>query len=246
MTTVILCGGLGTRLRSVIDDRPKVLAPIADTPFLAYLLAHLSRQGLTDVVLSTGYLGNMVQAFAGDGSPWQVHLRYIQEPEPLGTGGALRYVADHLGLPPTFLVLNGDTFFSGTLPHLASFHQAQEDAVGTMALVKVPRADRYGAVQTNRLHAVSAFTEKNPASTGPAWINAGAYVIDKKLIEGLSPLSYASLERDIFPQWIDKGLYGYPYADAVFLDIGTPEDYARAPTILQAPQRFHNPKPSPL
>src|SRR5690606_14922656 len=88
LPVVILCGGFGTRLRPAVGDRPKVLAPVAGRPFLDHLLTHLARQGCTDVVLSTGYLGEMVEAFAGDGASWGIGLRYAREPEPLGTGGA--------------------------------------------------------------------------------------------------------------------------------------------------------------
>lgn len=238
MTVVILCGGRGTRLRSVVDDRPKVLAPIAREPFLGYLLDHLRRQGFTDLVLSTGYLGEMVTAYAGDGARWAVRLRYVQESTPLGTGGALRFVADTLNLRNPFLVLNGDTFFSGSLHRLIAFHASKGDAQAGLALVQVPQADRYGTVQAAPEDgAIRAFIEKQAGHTGPSWINAGAYVLEPTLVETIAPHRNISLERDVFPRWIGKGLYGCRFPNAVFLDIGTPDDYAQAPALLQAPSR---------
>jgi mannose-1-phosphate guanylyltransferase len=230
---VVLCGGFGTRLRPAVDDRPKVLAPVEGRPFLDYLLARLARQGCTDVVLSTGYLGEMVEAFAGDGAAWGLRVRYAHEPAPLGTGGALRFAADSCGLQQPFVAMNGDTLFTGSLARLTAFHAAQPGARATLALVQVPDAARYGTVRTDAASgAVTAFVEK-AAATGPAWINAGVYVLDPALLAAVPRGRNVSLERDVFPAWIGKGLSGCPFPDAAFLDIGTPEDYARAAALLR-------------
>lgn len=230
---VLLCGGLGTRLRSVVADRPKVLAPVAGQPFLHYLLHHLRRQGIREVVLSTGYLGEMVEAFAGDGAAWDLALSYAREPEPLGTGGALRFAADEAGLATPFFVLNGDTFFSGDLALLQAQHATTPEALASLALVEVPDARRYGTVasipETGR---ITAFTEKDPARTGAAWINAGAYVVDPALWRGIPPATKVSLEREVFPQALGR-LFAHPFPEALFLDIGTPADYARAEHYFQ-------------
>ncbi len=228
---VILCGGFGTRLRSVVGDRPKVLAPVGGKPFLGHLLSYLSRQGLTDVVLSTGYMGEMIEAFAGNGEQWKLNLTYIREPEPLGTGGALRFVQAEMGWNRPFLAMNGDTFFSGSINRLTAFHRAS-GASSSLALVRVPDARRFGTVIAAEDGRIESFREKRPDAEGGAWINAGVYVLEPRLLATLPPGEPASLERDIFPQWISKGLSGCRFPDAVFLDIGTPEDYARAPGIL--------------
>lgn len=230
---VILCGGFGTRLRPVVADRPKVLAPVAGAPFLSHLLAHLRRQGVTDVVLSTGYRAEQVAACAGDGRAWGLRVRYAREPEPLGTGGALRFAAEACGLR-TFLALNGDTFFSGALSALLVCHGLRR-AAATMALVRVPDAARYGAVRTDEAGAVTAFVEKD-AAAGPAWINAGVYVLTPALVRRIPAGTKVSLERDVFPQWLGQGLCGCRFPDATFLDIGTPADYARAAAVLPSPE----------
>jgi len=228
---VILCGGFGTRLKSVIADRPKVLAPVGGIPFLGHLLSHLSRQGLTDIVLSTGYLGEMIEAFAGDGEPWNLKLTYIREPKPLGTGGALRCVQSKMGWDRPFLAMNGDTFFSGSIERLMAFHRSS-GASSSLALVRVPDACRFGTVVVAEDGRVESFLEKRPDAEAGAWINAGVYVLEPGLLATLPPGEPASLERDLFPRWISKGLSGCRFPEAVFLDIGTPEDYARAPGIL--------------
>ena len=232
LPVVILCGGLGTRLRSVVADRPKVMAPVGDEPFLGHLLRHVRRQGGTEVILSTGYLGEMIEAYAGDGSAWDLAVRYAREPAPLGTGGALRFAADTMGLTMPFLAMNGDTFFSGALGRLLAFHQEKPDAGATLALYEVPRADRYGTVQTDTSGAVTAFVEKQAGQAEAAWINAGVYVLEPDLIATIPPEKKVSLEREVFPAWIGRGLYGCRFPEATFLDIGTPEDYACAPAVL--------------
>lgn len=229
---VILCGGLGTRLRSIVSDRPKVLAPIHGRPFLDYLLRYLEREGVDEVVLSTGHLGHLVEQFVAESRPWRVRIRCIQEQEPLGTAGAFRYAAESLGLTEPFVGMNGDTFFNGSLNQLCSFHLSHTDTIATLALAWVPRADRYGSVQIDDTGAILGFHEKQPLQVAPAWINAGVYVLTPELLAGVAPGHAVSLERDVLPHAVGKGLLGYRYHDAVFLDIGTPEDYRRAGDIL--------------
>ncbi|WP_456425848.1 sugar phosphate nucleotidyltransferase [Rhodocaloribacter sp.] len=232
---VIVCGGFGTRLQGMVGDRPKVLAPVAGEPFLGHLLRHLRREGFTDVILSTGYLGERVEAFAGDGAAWGVRVRCVREPEPLGTGGALRFAAGHAEIEGTFLAMNGDTFFSGALEWLVACHHLRK-ARATLALVETPEAGRYGVARTGEKGAVTAFVE-TPEGAGAAWINAGVYVLEANFVAGIPAGRKVSLERDVFPAWIGKGLYGCRFPDAVFLDPGTPEDDARAEDVLRAFER---------
>lgn len=214
-------------------DRPKALAPVSGEPFLGHLLYHLAKQGCRDVILSTGHLGEMIEDYAGTGSRWGVRIRYAREPEPLGTGGAIRFAAERTGLASSFLVLNGDTFFSGSLERLISFHQSRGNASATIALVEVTEAQRYGTVQVDEATgAVTAFREKQAEHQNPALINAGAYVVEPELVQSIAAERNVSLERDVFPRWVGWGLYGSAFPDAVFLDIGTPEDYARAAELL--------------
>jgi NDP-sugar pyrophosphorylase family protein len=227
---VILCGGLGTRLRPVVDDLPKVLAPVAGRPFLAHLLTRLVGAGATRVVLSAGHLASQVEDFAESGAPAGLDIRVVTEQAPLGTAGALRYAADRAGIEGDFLALNGDTFFSGSLPRLATEH-ARAGAVATVALVQVPDTSRYGAVRSDdSTGAILAFDEKGVS--GPGWINAGAYALSPSALAGVRFGSPSSLESDVLPTLIGAGLHSVRYHDAAFLDIGTPKDYALADSLL--------------
>lgn len=238
LPVVILCGGLGTRLRSVVPDHPKVLAPIRGTPFLDHLLRHLRDQDFTEVVLSTGYLGERVEEFVGSGEAWGVRARCVREPEPLGTAGALRYVRDFLDLSVPFVVINGDTFFGGSLEELVQYHE-DKGALATVALTQVERTDRYGTVTVTDSGQISAFLEKQHGSKGPAWINAGTYVLEPQALESVVPGRAMSLESEVFPKLIGHGLYGHRFADVVFLDIGTPDDFERAGDVLLAAGDFN-------
>lgn len=228
---VILCGGLGTRLRPAVQDTPKVLAPVGGIPFLGRLLENLKNQGARDVILSTGYGAEQVREYAKDGAQWDIRIRYAREPEPLGTAGALRFAAMEARLHDAFLAINGDTFFSGELKRLVDFHRDHK-AKATVALVRVEDARRYGTVRFDaESGAIEAFLEKNAAS-GSAWINAGTYALEPSVLESISTESVTSLEKDLFPHLVSQGLFGCMFPDAAFLDIGTPDDYARAEEII--------------
>ncbi|NNF57900.1 MAG: NTP transferase domain-containing protein [Rhodothermaceae bacterium] len=232
---VILAGGLGTRLRSVVADRPKVLAPVAGQPFLGHLLRRLAAEGVHDVVLSTGYLGEQIAAFVETHAPEDVRVRCVQETTPLGTGGALAHAARHAGLDTPFVAMNGDTFFGGAVITLVEAHRNAPGAEATLALARVTHADRYGrvlfAASPDDPVRVTGFAEKDTAGTGekPVWINAGVYVLAPSVLGSIPPNEKVSLERVVFPELVARGtLWARRFPDAPFLDIGTPEDYARA------------------
>lgn len=233
LPAIVLAGGLGTRLRSVLADRPKVLAPVGGAPFLAHLLRHLGAQGVSEVVLATGHLGDQVEAFVEAEAPETLRVRCVREEEPLGTGGALAFAARSTGVDGPFFALNGDTFFGGRLGALADAHLRAGAAV-TMALAHVADASRYGRVMVDAADRVVGFEEKREGA-GPAWINAGVYVLGPSLVAAIPQGRNVSLERDVFPRWIGRGLYGCCFPDARFLDIGTPDDYARAEQMLPRP-----------
>lgn len=227
VTAAILVGGLGTRLRPVVSDRPKVLAEIHGRPFLAYLLDQLARAGITQVVLCTGYLGEQVQAQFGNAYR-TLRLKYSPERMPLGTGGTLR-----LALPlidsPVALALNGDSFCDANLNFFWDWH-CQSGARATLLLTHVADAGRYGQVQVQANGAISGFREKQQQG-GPGWINAGVYLIDRDWLADIPSDRAVSLEREIFPAWVGRGLYGWQ-SEGRFLDIGTPEAYAAAQTFF--------------
>ena len=223
LTATILAGGMGTRLRSVVADRPKVLAEIHERPFLAYLLDQLAAAGVRNVVICTGYLGERVRAIFGN-SYGEMQLHYSQESSPMGTAGALRLALPKLESDPV-LVMNGDAFCAIDLERFYAWH-GNRGARATMALIKVNNAARYGRVQVDPEGVVVHFAEKSEGS-GPAWVNAGIYLVDRALLETIETNRLVSLEKEIFPAWIGKGLYGY-LCEGRFLDIGTPQSYADA------------------
>ena len=218
--TLILVGGLGTRLSKILNDRPKPMAPVAGRPFLEYLILQLRGQGFTDIVLCIGYLGDQVRAYFGDGSDWDVHISYSHEPEPLGTGGAVK-LAEALVREDNFLVMNGDSFLDIDLNGLVNYH-FEKRALATMALVEVENPARYGAVEINERGEIKNFVEKGMSSRSKL-INGGIYVFNRKIFDYV-PQGKVSLEKEVFPRLIGKGFYGMP-VKGFFIDIGVPEDY---------------------
>ena len=220
----ILAGGLGTRLRPAVGDRPKVVAEVAGRPFLAHLLAWLAAQGFRDVVLCTGHGADAVETAAARARPEPMRLRASREREPLGTGGALRRALPLLE-GDALLAMNGDSFCDADLAAAWAWHRAR-DAEATLVLVEVPDAMRYGRVEVDDEGRVRRFTEKQ-AGVGAGWINAGIYLLARSRVAALPEGVPLSLERDVFPAWVGRGLHGYR-TRARFLDIGTPQSYARA------------------
>lgn len=231
LSAAVLVGGLGTRMRSVVADRPKVLAEIRGRPFLSYLLDQLASAGVRYVVLCTGYLGEQVWSTFGD-SYATMQLDYSQESFPMGTAGALRLALplfkpglSEPNVSDSVLVMNGDSFCNVNLRTFWTYHCSQE-ANATLLLTQMPDTKRYGRVYVDADGLVSGFDEKD-SKDGPGWINAGIYLLNLSLLLTIPPNRAVSLEIEMFPAWIGKGLYGYK-SDGRFLDIGTPESYAVA------------------
>jgi NDP-sugar pyrophosphorylase family protein len=224
---LILAGGLGTRLRGVLPDTPKVLAPVAGRPFLAHLLDWLDHAGVREVILCTGYRAEQVTREFG-ARYRGMSLYYSWEPQPLGTGGAL---CRALGLThaETVLALNGDSFVSCDLPAFVAWHQAHGFA-GSLVLAEVEDASRFGTVRLGESGAIASFEEKSGRAE-PGWINGGVYLLSRRLLESLPEGCAVSIEREGFPAWLAGGLGGYQSTGA-FLDIGTPESLARAGAFL--------------
>ena len=251
MTSALLCGGLGSRLRSVVGDRPKVLAPVGGRPLLDYQLRRLAGVGVTRVALSAGYLAGQIVEYVGDGSRWGLEVTVVVEEVQLGTGGALALAARTLDLAEPFLALNGDALTTISIADLWSAHQtnrvlhADVHPAATIAVVKTADPSRFGTVTFDELvshdrHAgaadsagplVTGFREKatatNPPASASSWINAGVYVVEPRALEAVPHGQPVSLERDLFPTWIGR-LFAFAAPQASLLDIGTPDDYARA------------------
>jgi mannose-1-phosphate guanylyltransferase len=222
---VILVGGEGTRLRPLTSTVPKPVVPLVDRPFMAHMLEWLGRHGVEDVVLSIGYLATALRNVLGDGSAYGVRLRYVEEPDPRGTAGALKYAEELLG--DRFLVLNGDVLTDIDLTAQLAQHEAT-GATGTLALVPVDDPSAYGLVRTEPDGRVLAFVEKPSVDQiDTNLISAGAYVLERSVLDLIPPDVPVSIEREVFPQLIGSGLYGYAATDAYWLDIGTPERYLR-------------------
>lgn len=228
LTIAVIAGGLGTRLRSVVADRPKALAEIHKLPFLAYLLDQLAAAGCRSVVLCTGYRGDQIaQTFGDNYGP--LRLRYSQEQEPLGTAGALRLAMTDLHSDPV-LVMNGDSYCGIDLNAYWEWHYRRH-VVASMVLARVVCSGRYGAVRLDHDSCIAEFAEKQ--DNGEGWINAGIYLLGQRVLQSIPEGAGASLERDIFPKWIGRGLYGYP-SPSPFIDIGTPADFAAAETFFSS------------
>lgn len=223
LCAAILAGGLGTRLRSVVSDRPKVMAMVAGRSFVTHLLDQLTEYGIRKTVLCTGYLADMIKSELGD-EYRNMELAYSVEEIPLGTGGALRNAAGLLS-GDILLVLNGDSFCHCNLSDFIAKHAASGAYAG-MALAQVDDVARFGTVLANDVAFIESFIEKG-GQTGPGWINAGIYLLPTNLTKEISPDRQVSLEREIFPGLIEKGLYGYR-CTGPFIDIGVPEEYQRS------------------
>lgn len=233
LTALILAGGQGLRLRSIVNDRPKVLAPVAGRPFLAYLLDRLADQGCGRVVISTGYRSEQIEDAFG-ARYRDVSLIYSREAVPLGTAGALRLAAPLLDTEPV-LVLNGDSYCGFMLAPFLRWHRRCVSAA-SIWLTQVADARRFGRVRVAHDETVLSFEEKPKcAADSPVaashWVNTGVYSLSQQFLASIPPDRATSLEREIFPAWLGRGLHGY-CRQIPFIDIGTPESYAAAEAFL--------------
>ena len=231
MEVIILAGGLGTRLRSVVSEVPKCMAPVAGKPFLWYLLKHLTRFDVNRVVLSVGYLREVIFKWIDEvKDEYPFEFDYAIEEEPLGTGGGIKLALDKVNDERAF-VLNGDTFFDVDLMQLYDAHVIAKKAI-TLALKPMKNFDRYGTVNMEPITGtVLSFNEKQYCEEG--LINGGVYVISKdaSIFEGLG--SKFSFETAVLePQCARHQLFGV-VQNGYFIDIGIPEDYENAQEMLE-------------
>src|SRR5580700_8076707 len=227
---ILLVGGLGTRLRSVVASTPKVLASIGERSFLELLVRQLRSQGIRRLVMCTGYLADQIESQFGDGGQWEVSIEYSREEKPLGTAGAVKLAQNHLGDSPEFFVLNGDSFLEVDFGNLLAFHQGHDSAIGSIAVLQVENASRFGTVQVDSDNRIIGFTEKT-GSELPGLVNGGVYVFNQSVLQRI-PEGPVSLERDVFPRLLDDGIY-VQEQHGMFIDIGTPADYERAQELLR-------------
>lgn len=221
MEAIVLAGGFGTRLKQVVPDLPKPMAPVAGRPFLEILLASLARKGFCRVVLSLGYMAEKVVNHFGDHFAG-MELVYEIEQSPLGTGGAVRTamalcMADHV------FVFNGDTFLDLEVKNLEAHWQKHRTPI--IVAREVPDTARYGRLDTDRGRVLS-IVEKGV--TGPGLINAGCYVLPADILDGFPLGQPFSLEADFLAKAVGKLRFDLFVTNGQFIDIGVPEDYARA------------------
>jgi NDP-sugar pyrophosphorylase family protein len=224
---VLLVGGMGTRLRPILPSKPKPLAPVGDKPFLHLLVLQLRSQGIRRLVMCSGYQANQIEEEFGDGRKWDVKIEYSKELLPLGTAGALKFAGQYLSQDPDFLVMNGDSFLELDIRQFIRFHR-QQGGRASIAVRSVPDAARYGTVHLNELDWVIGFSEKTGIRE-PGVINGGVYVFNRAILQQI-PDGTISLEKDVLPELVEHGVYAVEQK-GLFIDIGTPEDYARAQAL---------------
>ncbi len=226
---IVLAGGLGTRLKQVVPDLPKSLAPIAGRPFMSYLLDYVKKEGIKRFVFALGYKTELIENFVKGYLPKDSYTFSI-ETEPLGTGGAV-YKACKQITSRDSIVLNADTFFSVSFSKLYRLHE-QQNADCTLALKSMTDFDRYGAVSINEKMEVTGFSEKKQQTKG--LINGGVYALNTESFIKRSYPAVFSFEKDYLEKNYQKGkILGF-VSDAYFIDIGIPEDYDKAQIELPA------------
>jgi len=225
---LILAGGKGTRLGKITRETPKPLLLVAGKPFIEHLIIFLKQQGIKKILISTGYKANKFEEYISSNPFEGIEIKCISEPEPLGTGGAVKFLEDHLD--SSFLVLNGDTIFNIQLKELAELIAISTDHICSIALRRTLNTARYGQVVLQG-HKVLGFSEKVSASPNSNIINGGIYCMKRDIFEYIPP-GVSSLENDIFPGMAEKGLLTGKIFDNYFIDIGIPEDLKRAQTEL--------------
>jgi D-glycero-alpha-D-manno-heptose 1-phosphate guanylyltransferase len=221
---VLLVGGLGTRLRSVLPSTPKPLASVGHMSFLELLVRQLRYQGIRRLVMCTGYLGDQIENEFGDGHSWDAAIEYSRELHLLGTAGAVKLAQAYLRDVSHFVTMNGDSFLEIDFHQLVRFHREHGGLV-SMAVLKAPNTSRFGTVEMDAGGRVIGFLEKTGRDASGI-VNAGVYVFDRAVLDHI-PEGPASLERDVFPRLLNYGMYALEQ-HGMFIDIGAPEDYARA------------------
>ena len=225
MQALVLVGGEGTRLRPLTATMPKPVVPLVDRPFIRYMIDWLAHHGVDDVVLACGFLAAGVRTVLGEGGHGGPRLRYVEEPEAMGTAGAIKFA--HELLDERFLALNGDVLTDLDLSALVRQHE-ERDARATLALYPVADPSAYGLVRRTETGEIREFLEKpDPSEIDTDEINAGAYVLEREILDLVPEGRAVSIEREVFPQLVGDGLYSQRLS-GYWMDIGTPERYLQA------------------
>ena len=225
---LILAGGRGTRMAGLFPELPKPAIPVAGKAFLAWVLSQLAGVGFSKVVISGGHLFEVLKAKIGPHVPAGMEVIWVQESKPLGTGGGAMHAARASGLQPQhWLVMNGDSYLGGDWPHLMA---SKKNGEACLVARQVADTGRYGRLEVTE-GKLKSLQEKK--SGGPGLINAGIYFLPRIWLNGVMKQGALSMENDLIPGWLSEGhTIRVQEADAPFLDIGTPEDYAKADTFF--------------
>ena len=221
---IILAGGFGTRLQGVVKDLPKPMAPVNGRPFLTYILDYLIDYQYNKVVLSVGYLHEKIEEFFGTHYK-SLAIDYAVETEPLGTGGGILFAMSKC-TTDNVLVINGDTMFKVDLDAFERFHE-EKGGLLSIVLREVEDVSRYGSVTISDDNLIALFIEKQ-VSFGRGYINGGVYLINRKLFDKHPQPRKFSFEKDLMTKLYTQELFYAMPSDGYFIDIGIPEDYARA------------------
>lgn len=228
MKSIVLVGGEGTRLRPLTYSTPKQMLPLVGIPMIECVFEALACHGITDAVLSLGYLPDRFIEAYPSGVIGGVNVTYAVEPEPLDTSGAIRFAAEFAKIDETFLVVNGDVLTDLNVTKLIQFHR-DHGAEATIALHAVDDPSRFGVVPTSSDGRVIAFVEKPPAGETPTnLINAGTYIFEPSVLDRIAPAGRVSVERDTFPRLAAAGSLFAMADEGYWIDTGTPQAFLRA------------------
>lgn len=232
MQAIILCGGKGTRLRSVIGEAQKTMTVIAGEPFVVNIIKYIKKYGIDDIIFATGYKCDEVEKFFGKDYYFGMRVSYAKETEPLGTGGAIRN-AFSLIKDENILILNGDTLFPAEIDLLRKVHENYNSDL-SIACKSIEEKSRYGTIKFKRLEKldrdirggiIESFDEKiEEKVVDESFINGGIYIVKKSLIETIESGKMISFEKELIPKWLKEGkIISGIISEEKFIDIGTPE-----------------------
>lgn len=224
-TVIILCGGLGTRLRKVVSDRPKAMALINGRPFLDYQIAWLKSKGVLEIILAVGFKSDQIADYFGNGENCGINIKYSYEENPLGTGGAILSAMETHKLGHC-VVVNGDSFLDIDLKELEKLFFSQ-NANLCITCHYIDKADRYGVVEFDQRNRLLGLSEKKILDS-PAWINSGIYMLNHSIFDGFDSNSQFSFETDVLSKSSQQNCYVFKCWNKSFIDIGTPESFQAA------------------
>jgi mannose-1-phosphate guanylyltransferase len=233
LQAVILVGGKGTRISALFPDVPKALVPVAGKPFIERQIDWLAANGVSDIHLAAGHKAGILREWTAGFHRPGINITLSVEPEPLGTGGGLRYVLDHIRSDP-FFVLNGDSLMPNLRLGVMALDQRKRTTSVTIAITRIEHAGRYGTVEFSKDGMVTAFLEKADRASG--WINGGVYLMDRHVVNAIEYGRNSSMETDIFPSLAAQGRISAFHADPPLLDMGTPDGLAALEQFVKKPE----------